>query len=249
MHELGLVSRIDDLPLETARLLHELIPCDVSGWVVIDLGNARLSGVHWPDDRSRLMGLLPADLREVPLIEVISRRINRDVISISDIWSRRQWHSRRIYADVYHPNRAEYQLVTAISFADPANSGASLRRVESLSLIRSDRDFSPRDRAMLGEFSRHVRTAARRLRHSGFAPTLQDALARGLTARQGEVLIELAGGSSVRVAAARLGVSEKTAENHLQAAYQRLQVSNRVAALARISQRESGSFCLGVIPH
>lgn len=249
VHELGTVDSLADLPIAVARLTYGLIPCDRAGWVVINFATGSLDGVHWPDSTVHLLKRLPQDLSTVPLVPEISRRINTDPLRISDVWSRREWHSKPIYADLYRPNGGEFQLVLPLSFANSASAGAEGRRMESLTLMRWDSDFTDHENELLAEFGRHIRNSARHLRRHATIPTIENAARLGLTARQGEVLVAVSDGSSVKHAAHRLGLATKTVENHLQAAYAILGVSNRTAALARLSVGPSGGFGLGEIPH
>jgi DNA-binding CsgD family transcriptional regulator len=59
--------------------------------------------------------------------------------------------------------------------------------------------------------------------------------AAGLTARQAEVALGLAGGESSLEIAQRLGISRATARKHLEAVFSRLGVTHRAAAVARIA--------------
>lgn len=59
--------------------------------------------------------------------------------------------------------------------------------------------------------------------------------AAGLTRRQAEVALRLAAGESNQEIAQRLGISPATARKHLESVFDRLGVSHRAAAVARIS--------------
>ncbi|MEV0519185.1 response regulator transcription factor [Nonomuraea sp. NPDC050405] len=87
-------------------------------------------------------------------------------------------------------------------------------------------DFSERDRALLTLLRPHLHEAyldAERRRHP--APRL--------TPRQWQLLHLLAAGHTNLQIARRLGVSEGTVRKHLENAYRRLQVSNRMDAVTR----------------
>lgn len=249
VHALGFAESMDELPLLVSQLAYRLVPCDRASWVVIDFAECTLAGVHWPEPESSPLRRLPRNLDEVPLVPEIARRINSETLRISDIWSRREWHGKRIYSELYRPNGGEYQMVMPLSFASPGSAGTAGRRIESLSLVRADSDFTDRERAMLDEFGRHVRGAMRMLRRATTTPSRRSAARFGLTARQGDALLALADGSSIRYAAAQLGVTPKTLENHLQAAYRRLGVSNRTAALSHLAANSVSAYGLGEIPH
>ncbi len=248
-YELGLVPTMGALPLEVARIAHHLVPCDHSGWVVIDFASGRMSGVHWPTNLSRLFSALPPDLATVPLVPVAAMAPSTTVIRLSDFLTRRELHNTAVYADLYRTLGVEYQVVVPLSFGMPASSGLRGKRAESLTLARWDADFSERERTILDEFGRHVRNTARRLRTGTTPFTPEDAALLGLTPRQAESLHAIAEGATVRMAAQTLGVTPKTLENHLQAAYARLGVSNRTAALARLGRMQPADFGLGEIPY
>ncbi|MEO8094149.1 MAG: LuxR C-terminal-related transcriptional regulator [Pseudolysinimonas sp.] len=247
VYALGLVSNMIDLPIEAARIVYELVPCDHSGWIVLDFAAGRMDGVHWPNDIAHLFEQVPQDLATVPLVPAAALGPTTTVIRLSDFLSKRDLHNTRIYSDLYRLIGVEYQVVVPLAFGVPS-SGLGGKRAESLTLARHDADFTDRERNMLGEFGRHVRSTARRLRIRATAPTSQSIQRFGLTARQGESLLAIADGASVRAAAKTLDVAPKTLENHLQAAYARLGVSNRVAALARVRSGQAGDFGLGEIP-
>ncbi|MEP6482087.1 MAG: LuxR C-terminal-related transcriptional regulator [Rhodoglobus sp.] len=249
LHTLGFAESMDDLPLLVSQLAFRLVPCDRASWIVIDFADGTLAGVHWPEPESSPLPRLPRNLQDVPLVPQISERVNSETLRISDVWSRREWHAKRIYSELYRPNGGEYQMVMPLSFASPGSSGTAGRRVEALSLVRADSDFSDRDRAILNEFGRHVRGVMRMLRRATTTPSRRSVARFGLTARQGDALLALVDGSSIRYAATQLGVTPKTLENHLQAAYRRLGVSNRTAALSQLAVGGGSAYGLGEIPH
>lgn len=248
VYELGLVSTMAALPLTVARLTFELVPCTHAGWVILDLATGQMRGVHWPNNLAHLFSHLPPDLMKVPLVPVAALTPATNVIRLSDFFSRRELHNTSVYIELYRSMGLEYQLVVPLSFGGPS-SGLRGRRAESLTLARKDADFTERERAILDEFGRHVRNAARRLRLATGQPSAEAAEAIGLTSRQGESLLAISDGASVRMAAKSLGVTPKTLENHLQAAYARLGVSNRTAALARLRTAHVSNFGLGEIPY
>ena len=241
VYELAAVRYLGILPREAARLAYDLVPCDRAGWVVMDLAAGTVQGTHWPMDIPQLLGLMPPDLAEVPLVAPLVESSSAVVLRISDVWSGSEWRSTRIYSELYGPLGVEYQAIAMISISG-AGGGA---RLDGLSLVRHDRDFSDRERDLLAEFGRHVRAAARRLRAPG---DIDRAIEIGLTVRQAQALLSVAGGATMPLAAASLGVSAKTLGNHLQAAYERLGVSGRLAALALLRNDDKSQYAAGDIP-
>jgi DNA-binding CsgD family transcriptional regulator len=248
VYALGLVSSIDELPLAAVQLTWQLVPCDHVGWVAIDFGLGKMTGIHWPIDLSPLFGQLPSNLTTVPLVSEAAMAPTTAVVRLSDFVSRRELHNTAIYNDLYRGVGIEYQIVVPLGFGRPGATGFKTTRAESLTLARSDADFTDRDRAVLDEFGRHLRNAILRLRAVDRRPTAETAARLGLTARQGESLVAIADGATVRMASQTLGVTPKTLENHLQAAYARLGVSNRTAALARLRMAQGSGLGLGDIP-
>ncbi|MEO6532431.1 MAG: LuxR C-terminal-related transcriptional regulator [Pseudolysinimonas sp.] len=247
VYALNLVDRIDDLPLAVAKLAYELVPCDHAAWAVIDFAAGGMETVHWPHDIADRVRQLPAELALVPLVPAAAMGPTSTVIRLSDFHTTREWHAMPIYSELYRPTGIEYQIVVPVGFAAPS-SGVRGKRAESFTLGRWDSDFTDRERAILDEFGRHVRSAARRLRMMPIDPSSELAARFRLTGRQLESLLAVADGATVDAAARGLGLSPKTLENHLQAAYLRLGVNNRTAALARLRGNSSSRFAVGEIP-
>lgn len=149
----------------------------------------------------------------------------RSVLTIADFYSARQWHATGMYTDYYHPLGIEHELTLCMPAGTPGTHGPG--RTLRLFLFRGPgRDFSERDRAVLTLLRPHLHQAyleAERLRHP--APRL--------TPRQWQLLRLLAAGHTNVQIARRLGVSEGTVRKHLENAYRRLHVTNRMAAVNR----------------
>jgi DNA-binding CsgD family transcriptional regulator len=166
----------------------------------------------------------------------------RSVVTIADFYSARQWHSTGMYTDYYRPLGIEHELMLSMPAGTPGTSGFG--RTLRIFLFRGPgRDFSERDRALLTLLRPHLHEAyldAERRRH----PTPQ------LTPRQWQLLHLLAAGHTNIQIARRLGVSEGTVRKHLENAYRRLQVSNRMAAVTRaFPQRAAGPCPHSEVPH
>jgi DNA-binding CsgD family transcriptional regulator len=149
----------------------------------------------------------------------------RSVTKISDFYSARQFHNTGIYCAYSRPIGIEHHLTTGLpaGLLDPPGRG---RRVELMLFRGPGRDFSERDRALLGLLRPHLHQAyldAERRRR----PTPQ------LTPRHWELLRLVAAGHTNAQIARRLDVTEKTVGKHLENIYARLQVSSRTAAVTR----------------
>ncbi|MEO5535136.1 MAG: LuxR C-terminal-related transcriptional regulator [Pseudolysinimonas sp.] len=217
--EIGAAHDVAALRQTTAHVAFELLSVERAGWVEIDLHGGRLRGVHWPTPIPHLLDAVPRDLSVVPLVGPL--RVTGSPVRISDVWSRSEWHAMPIWAELYGPNGGEYQVASRLAFRGSVLHG--------LSLFRSDRDFSDREVGVVAELTRHLRLATTRMSQK---VRTNDEL--GITRRQRESLHALENGETARQAAQQLGISEKTLENHLQEAYRRLGVTNRIAALRRL---------------
>jgi DNA-binding CsgD family transcriptional regulator len=149
----------------------------------------------------------------------------RRVVTTSDFYSARQWHSTGMYIDCIRPQGLEHQLgVTLPELPEMAGPG----RYVGLVLHRGPGpDFSERDRALLVLLRPHLYQAyldVERRRHP--VPRL--------TPRQNDLLRLVAAGHTNTQIARRLGISEGTVRTHLENIYERLGVSGRAAAVTRV---------------
>lgn len=101
--------------------------------------------------------------------------------------------------------------------------GGSNDRVVTVWLVRRSSDFTPRDRALF----RLVAPALERLLRGRSASSLPPSL----TDQERRVLLHLAGGLSNSAIAERLGIAPSTVRKHLENAYRKLGVTNRLAAV------------------
>jgi DNA-binding CsgD family transcriptional regulator len=151
----------------------------------------------------------------------------RTVITISDFYSRTQWHGTGMYTDLYRPKGIEHELMLTLP-ADGRRHASGPGRTLRLFLFRGPGcDFSEADRALLTLVRPHLHQAYLDAEHR------RDPVPE-LTPRQRQLMDLLADGHTSAQAARRLRVSEGTVRKHLENIYRRLGVSNRTAALARI---------------
>ena len=149
----------------------------------------------------------------------------RSVITVTDFYSARQWHSTAMYTDRDRLLGLEHYLMACLPRALPRTAGPG--RYVRLTFCRGPGpDFSERDRAVLTLLGPHLDQAyldTQRRRHP--VPRL--------TARQKDLLRLLAAGHTNAKIARRLGISEGTMRTHLENIYDRLSVSSRTAAVTR----------------
>jgi DNA-binding CsgD family transcriptional regulator len=148
----------------------------------------------------------------------------RAVVTTSDFYSARQWHSTGMYTDCVRPQGIEHHLMLALpELPEAAAPGRYLRLVFHRG---PGPGFSERDRALLVLLRPHLHQACldtERRRHP--VPRL--------TPRQNDLLRLLAAGHTNTQIARRLGISEGTVRTHLENIYERLNVSSRTAAVTR----------------
>ena len=148
----------------------------------------------------------------------------------SDVATRRELEATRLYREVYVPLGVKHQ----IAFTLPSGAG----EVMAIALSRGVRDYSDAERDLLNRARPFLIQAYRNAlayssRITGALPHLGAALQRaGLTQREADVMRLVAVGGSNRDVAARLGLSDRTVQKHLEHAFRKLGVSSRSAAAA-----------------
>jgi DNA-binding CsgD family transcriptional regulator len=149
----------------------------------------------------------------------------RSVVMIADFYSARQWRSVGTRCGINQPLGFASDLMLTL----PATTGPAQvpGRTMRLFFFRGPGpDFSERDRALLTLLRPHLHEALRDAEmHRHPVPRL--------TPRQWELLRLLAAGHTNTQIARRLGISEGTVRSHLEAIYNRLDVSSRTAAVTR----------------
>jgi DNA-binding CsgD family transcriptional regulator len=162
---------------------------------------------------------------------ILPRMLRGDfaTVRLSDLVSRRKLHPTPLFNDVFKPLAAGYQVVI------PFISG---QYICGLTANRGGKDFSDEELEMAKVFSRHLVAAysteqvlleAQASRaHSAVHAALRR---RGLTRRESEVLWWAAEGKGNAEIGVILGIATVTVEVHLTAAYRKLGVENRMAAV------------------
>jgi DNA-binding CsgD family transcriptional regulator len=225
----GGIDARDALPWGLLHDLRALVPCDMLS----------VSG----QDTPRWEFFADQELPALPLSEVDGERFatayrqhywtstcsyadrTGDVTSVlrnSDLISDREHRQTGMYVDYEHPLGVEHEIVLCLE------AGGPQRTLRLLFSRGRGADFSDRDVAVLTLLRPHLREAwiAAERRRRGMLP---------LTARQQEILRYVAAGYSNGQIARRLQVSDATVAKHLENIFARLQVTNRAAAVARVS--------------
>jgi DNA-binding CsgD family transcriptional regulator len=240
-------NRLLELIADTAQLLdlneyrpgvlaalHRVVPAD---WVGLsDVGSDPQSIVEIvdPPPPPEIFSTFAELARTNPLVNRFDETRDGRAYRFSDVVSRKQLQALEIYQRVYSVIGLEHQIAFTLESGED-------RRILAIHLGRRKRDFSDRDRDLLNAarpfLIQAYRNAIRYTRalEAGRdpAPPSVDALARlGLTRRQAQALQLLASGASEHEIAARLGISVRTAQKHLEHCYRRLGVTRRSEAAA-----------------
>lgn len=210
----------------------------------VDLAVAAEYNLFWPEvlADSAVLASYATVMRSHPFFRLAVSGADLDVVRISDLMPRQQWRSSKVYAEALRFLWAEDQMTTFLT-----RQGT---RALGLSLVTDGRSFTERQRRLLLLVRPHVAAAVRRTHHPGAshrvlqvgspstwlvtpcgtaaAPTVTGA---PLTPAEQRVLVEAAAGLTSAQIGRRVGAAARTVEKHLEHAYGKLGVTNRVAAL------------------
>jgi DNA-binding NarL/FixJ family response regulator len=229
------ILELSEFRIELLHALRRALPAD---WVSInDIGPTPETTVVLvdPAPTPELFEPFARYAHQNPLVELYARTRNGRAMRFSDLITTEQLHELELYKQVYEPLGVEFQ----IAFTLPHEKD----RILGVALSRGERDFSDEERDLLEQARpfliqayrnaiRYTEALADRGR-AGIHHVTPDAdrlVTLGLTRRQSEVLLLVATGASEREIAARLEISHRTVEKHLERCYRRLGVNNRSLA-------------------
>jgi DNA-binding CsgD family transcriptional regulator len=223
---IGLLD-LDELSHGLLHALREAVPAD---WCALNEVPP-----NPPDTISLTDPPVPAAIHEAfarygeqnPIADYFLRTRDGRATRFSDLITRHQLHRLDLYREVYRPLNVEFQ----IAFTLPSDA----ERILGVALSRADRDFTADERDLLNLARPYLIQAYRNaLAHTAASHgiSLSDLHALGLTQRQAEVLRLVAMGRSNQHAARVLGISERTAQKHLEHCYRALNVTSRSQASA-----------------
>lgn len=153
---------------------------------------------------------------------------------LSDFVAARRWRAGGLFNEFYRPLGMGHELSAQLAWG-PAGSSCCV------AVHRSGRDFGAREMALLAAVTPHLRAARSRLAAQS-RPLGPDALLEGgrsaeslarrlpITAREAEVLAQLAEGHTNAGIAYALGISRHTVVRHVEHLYAKLDVHTRAAA-------------------
>lgn len=217
--------------LETLAALGELIPADEIGYADLDRVHRETVdyvGTDLDGDGDENEDELFWDIVEAhPICRHQLAYCDFSAVRLSDVMSRRRLINSRIYAEWFRPSGFEAELEIGIT--------RSRARTRNFVLNRATGDFSERDRDVLELVRPHLRRihAMADMRRALASSEPSDVSL--LTARESEVLELVAAGMSNAAIAERLWISPGTVKKHLENIYAKLQVTNRTAAVMRLT--------------
>jgi DNA-binding CsgD family transcriptional regulator len=211
-------------------LIHALRRALASDWASLNeiTRDGVVAVVIEPELSAELHALFGELVGENPLYRRYVETEDGRAYRFSDVATRQELHATRLYREFYAPLRVEHQ----IAFTLPSGAGD----VVAVALSREKPDYSDDERDFLDRARPFLIQAYRNaLAHSGRGEhALVAALTgAGLSPREAEVLRLVALGGSNRDVAARLGLSARTVQKHLENAFPKLGVRTRSEASAR----------------
>jgi DNA-binding CsgD family transcriptional regulator len=213
---LDVVYASPDQPVATAALLDALrraVPCDVVTLLLVGHDGTLRGHDDYPTiaigDEAAYADGYRAHLAGCPICADPGRHADvYGVAALSDLYARPDQHARTPGADYFRGYATNHAIQTTVMTRS------------RLVFCRSGRDFTDRDRLVLGLLRPHLDVAYHRT-----------ARPDSLTARQREVLDLAAGGRTNKEIAALLSLSPGTVRKHLENIYARLDAPNRAAAV------------------
>lgn len=224
------VLDLDELRPAMLTALRRVIP---SEWTSLnEFGPERVVSIVEPELDPAWIDRFAELAHENPLVPYFQRTGDGRARRFSDVITRHELESTRLYREFY----ARFGVNHQIAFTLPSQDETHLL---GISLNRGDPDFSDAERDFLNRARPFLIQAYRSaVAYSERAPMppaeLEAALVRaGLTRRESEVVALVALGGSNRDIGRRLGVSDRTAQKHLERAFRKLGVEKRSEAAAR----------------
>lgn len=252
--EIAAVGDAGSLPQHLLRGLRGLIPFEFGGCHMIEPSRHHIAACFEPS-RSPL----PTEHKEFwrlnqahPLNKVAYLRHSR-AWKLSDVISRNAFHHTEFYNALYRPLGVDCELVAALP--DEQTPCAYLL----ISIHRSRRDFTERDRLVLNLILPEVAKTRRRLNElardpgpaetavaplseeNAFRAWLKASTSWPLTHRECDVLFWLCQGKTNSEIGTILGIAERTAETHALHIYPKIGVENRYNAIATLTRMTSAS--------
>ena len=208
--------------------LQRAVPSD---WVSInEVTPDRVFAITEPDLDQAWLDLFTELAHENPLYQRYLHTGDGRSYRFSDVTTREELEATELYRRFYEPLGVRHQ----IAFTLPSEPD----RVLAIALSREDSDYTDDERDLLDRarpflIQAYNNAVAYSEREEDPTAKLESVLLRaGLTAREAEVMRLVALGGSNRDIAARLGLSDRTVQKHLERAFPKLGATTRSAAAA-----------------
>jgi DNA-binding CsgD family transcriptional regulator len=217
------LAEIDEFRRELIHALRRAVPAD---WVSVDdvgpAGDTITVIIDPPIDQAR-HATFARYAHQNPLIEHYNETHDGRALRISDVVTQDEFQAREVYTLFYELIGVEHQLAFTLPHTKDRILGVVLSR------NRSSPDFTDEERDLIEQARPFLIQAYRNaIRYS----ELLDSQRPAVTVPQADVLQLLATGASERDIAARLGISHRTVQKHLERCYRCLGVTNRSSAAA-----------------
>lgn len=238
-----LADRFDrgDNLVSVASLLGRAIRCDMVARVDLDLSRARtvvVTDVGDTDLSQRLADRIMMTSGSHPVVcSYLEERRGLKPRRVSDVCADQLWLASDAYRDGFADLPAPRQLSIMVSLTTPPRGVGWL-------FFRSGSDFADADLTMARELqaalvlAERVWVKAAMPQPAECEPFCAPAPSSLLTPRERQVMAALATGSSTRLVARALCVSERTVRKHVENAYRKLESHERVGAIT--TAREQG---------
>jgi DNA-binding CsgD family transcriptional regulator len=216
--------------------LAALVGCDVLTYNEIGPGRAETRYVDYPSGTldPATHPAFAAHVHEHPLVNHYRVTGSGEPVMISDFLTRQRFHRLGLYAAFFRAIPVEHQI--AVSLPGPG------QQVIGVALNRARGEFSDQDRALLSVLRAPLSGALLRARRRQQARQTLAAMSRGgladLTQREAQILELVAAGHTNVAIAHALQASPRTIAKHLEHIYGKLGVSNRAAAVSRMTMPE-----------
>jgi DNA-binding CsgD family transcriptional regulator len=211
-----------------------VVPCDLISYNDIDLVGGATQTLFEPAlvPRPQLEEAFTLFLDQHPLVRDYAATRDPRPLRLSDFISQPELHRLDLYHEVFQPLETNHQL--AFSLAIDGD------HVIGIGLNRRSADFSDRDVAAMSVLQPHLTAAfdhsmlrARRQAEQHLRDRVAAMLSL-LTEREQEVALLVADGRSNRAIARSLGISDRTAENHMANLLRKVSVASRAELAARL---------------
>ncbi len=225
--------------------LARLLSSDMAVYHHVDLGKLEEIDVFWPIE----LFLVNIDsystvMEQHPFVKRFTSALPAAPVTLLDFLSPRQWRSSAVYSVSHRQMGADHQMTDVLAARHPA--------VRAVSVARGNPAYSETERELMALVRPHVRSALRTayLGSVGYqayrsVPVVGRAVlgrpdkvfttagtgSALLSAREYEVLELLAAGLTNGQIARRLRIAPATVAKHLEHAYEKMGVNNRVSAV------------------